>query len=304
MGFLQESPHRTSSKMHTNHLRERIPLDTSTNALYLTNKGKPFQKHAPCGTPCGVGLEGPGQGSPQRLPRGLLQLAFMGHVVVVLAPCRRVHTEHAADGENGDGKNKQHARRSTAWHHWMHRRISMALCLPVPTVSGAVCLSLSLTHARMHTHAHKHAHTCTHMHASLFCFVPDLAHTHTHVSGDECLCLHVGDAPLRGHIHTFRCTLAGDLTILSQTKLRGQLPSGYRMTVMSTTYRGNSSRLLCEGKHEVRTRIWCPPAMCGSWGAGVLMARAHVALLERGTCPFSDAHFPPHMYAGVVGHAQ
>lgn len=43
----------------------------------------------------------------------------------------------------------------------------------------------------------------------------------------------------------------GDNTTLSATKLRGQLTSGYRTTIMSTTFKGNSSLLLCEGKHEI-----------------------------------------------------
>jgi hypothetical protein len=57
------------------------------------------------------------------------------------------------------------------------------------------------------------------------------------------------------HCGTFlEIHLPGDPTILAETRLRGQLTSGYRMTVMSTTFKGDSSRTLCVGKYEVRCR--------------------------------------------------
>ncbi|KAA0146079.1 hypothetical protein FNF29_08267 [Cafeteria roenbergensis] len=43
----------------------------------------------------------------------------------------------------------------------------------------------------------------------------------------------------------------GRREVLAQARLRGQFASGYRSTVISTTYRGNSSRVLCEGAHEL-----------------------------------------------------
>jgi len=43
----------------------------------------------------------------------------------------------------------------------------------------------------------------------------------------------------------------GRREVLAQARLRGQFASGYRMTVITTTHRGNSSRVLCEGDHEM-----------------------------------------------------
>lgn len=38
---------------------------------------------------------------------------------------------------------------------------------------------------------------------------------------------------------------------LAVTKLRGQFTSGYRMSLLSTTYKGRLDRLLCRGEHEI-----------------------------------------------------
>ena len=46
--------------------------------------------------PGGVEPQGPGQGCPQRLASGLLQLALVTNVVVLIAARRGVHPEHAA----------------------------------------------------------------------------------------------------------------------------------------------------------------------------------------------------------------
>lgn len=43
----------------------------------------------------------------------------------------------------------------------------------------------------------------------------------------------------------------GRREILSQTRLRGQFASGYRMTVISMTHKGSAERVLCEGEHEM-----------------------------------------------------
>lgn len=42
-----------------------------------------------------------------------------------------------------------------------------------------------------------------------------------------------------------------DEEILAATKLRGQIFSGYRMTLISLTYKGRLDRLLCRGEHEL-----------------------------------------------------
>jgi len=43
----------------------------------------------------------------------------------------------------------------------------------------------------------------------------------------------------------------GDETILGEVKLRRQFTSGYRMSLLPTTYQGMRNRLLCRGTHEV-----------------------------------------------------
>jgi len=43
----------------------------------------------------------------------------------------------------------------------------------------------------------------------------------------------------------------GDEEVLAATKLRGQMFSGYRMTLISLTYKGRLDRLLCRGPHEI-----------------------------------------------------
>lgn len=47
----------------------------------------------------------------------------------------------------------------------------------------------------------------------------------------------------------------GDETIIAQAKLRKQFTSGYRMSAISTTYRGNSSRIIC-GSGGGQYEIW------------------------------------------------
>jgi hypothetical protein len=43
----------------------------------------------------------------------------------------------------------------------------------------------------------------------------------------------------------------GRKEILAQARLRGQFASGYRMTAITMTHKGNGTRSLCEGKHEM-----------------------------------------------------
>ena len=43
----------------------------------------------------------------------------------------------------------------------------------------------------------------------------------------------------------------GDPEIVSDVKLKQQLPSGYRSTIISMTYKGDEGKILCNGPYEV-----------------------------------------------------
>ena len=50
----------------------------------------------------------------------------------------------------------------------------------------------------------------------------------------------------------YAITVAGSDDILAEVRLKGQYTSGYRMAIVSMTFKGNASRVLCRGEHEVR----------------------------------------------------